>query len=56
MKDKKKVVVTRVKMSEAQIINFLKDLHDIQLQFIDEAVEKSDLAEAKQVIDEIMAK
>jgi hypothetical protein len=53
---RKRTPVIRMKMSEIQIAKFLGELHDIQLQFIDEAVEKSDLREAKEVIDYIKAK
>lgn len=38
------------------ITEFLNDLHTIQLDCIDEALEKSDLKEANEVIKHIMEK
>lgn len=38
------------------LTEFLNDLHSVQLDCIDEALEKSDLREAKEVIEYIKAK
>lgn len=38
------------------IDNLLNDLHEIQMGFIDEAVDKSDLREANEIIKHIMEK
>ena len=38
------------------LTEFLGELHDIQLDCIDEALEKSDLRDAKEVIDYIKSK
>lgn len=57
MKEKRQPLVKyTVKMSKVQIVDFLSELHEIQLQYIDEALEKSDLREAKEVLNRIMAK
>ena len=57
MDDKRKPLVRyTVKMSKVEIANFLGELHNIQLQYIDEALEKSDMKEAKEVLERIMAK
>ena len=38
------------------VMQHLKHLHDVQLNMIDEALEKSDLKEAKELIEYIMKK
>jgi hypothetical protein len=44
-------------LNKPQIIdNFLNELHATQLDYIDEAVEKSDLRQAKELIDYIKNK
>lgn len=57
MKEQRRPLVRyTMKMSKAQIVDFLGELHEIQLQYIDEALEKSDLKEAKEILERIMAK
>ena len=51
--DKKKNY--KVVMTKDQLVQFLGVLHDKQLDMIDLAVDKSDLKEAKAVIDKVMA-
>lgn len=43
-------------MGTVNLTEFLNDLHSVQLDCIDEALEKSDLREAKEVIEYIKAK
>lgn len=43
-------------LKQAMITIHLNHLHNIQMEMIEEAVEKSDLAEAKAVIQYIMEK
>ena len=45
----------KVIMRRDQLDEFLKILHEKQLEMIDLAVEKSDLKDAKAVIDKVMA-
>jgi len=57
MKEERKPLIRYyTKMDKTQIVAFLGELHTIQLQYIDEAVEKSDMQEAKEVIERVMAK
>lgn len=46
----------RVQSKKVIIDDFVNTLHDMQLEFIDEAVDKSDLREANEVIKYIMEK
>ena len=50
------VYVTRKTISKSEITNFVNDLHNIQSQFIEAAVEKSGFKEANEVIKYIMEK
>ena len=45
----------KVIMNRNQLNDFLKILHEKQLEMIDLAVDKSDLKDAKEVIDRVMA-
>ena len=57
MKEERKPLIGYyTKMDKTQIVVFLGELHTIQLQYIDEAVEKSDMRESKEVIERVMAK
>lgn len=40
-------------IKRADIMNFIGKLHDIQNDYIEEALEKSDMKEAKEVINRI---
>ena len=50
------VYVTRKSIPKSEIMNFIGELHDIQSQFIEAAVEKSGYKEANEVIKYIMEK
>lgn len=47
---------TNVNGGKVNLTGFLNDLHTIQLDCIDEALEKSDLKEANEVINYIKSK
>lgn len=52
--EKKKPI--KIYMRKEDIMAFVSDLHRIQLEMLDVAVEKSDLKDAKEVIKYIMEK
>lgn len=56
MENKKPLFSYKVKMNRAELMNFVGNLHNIQLEMIERAVEKSELKDAKVVLERIMAK
>lgn len=53
---KKQLYSVRYFMRKEDIMTFVSGLHEIQMEMIDEAVEKSDCKDAKEVIQRIMEK
>lgn len=53
---KKQLYSVRYFMRKEDIMTFVSGLHEIQMEMIDEAVEKSDCKYAKEVIQRIMEK
>jgi hypothetical protein len=56
MQNRKPLFFHSRKMNRAELMNFVGNLHNIQLEMIEQAVEKSELKDAKLVLERIMAK
>ena len=54
--EKKKQITIVYKMKREDIMTFVSGLHEIQMEMIEKAVEKSGLKEANEVIKYIMEK
>jgi hypothetical protein len=53
---KKQIYAVRYFLRKEDIMTFVSGLHEIQMDMIDEAVEKSDYKDAKDIIQRIMEK
>ena len=53
--EKKKISIV-YKMNKKDIMHFVSTLHTVQLEMIEQAVEKSDYKDAKEVLKYIMEK
>ena len=56
MENKKPLFFYSRKMNRAELMTFVGNLHNIQLDMIERAVVKSELKDAKAVLERIMAK
>lgn len=56
MEDNKRKPLFRYRISKVDIQDFVNDLHNIQLEMIERAVEKSNYKDAIELIDYIKAK
>jgi hypothetical protein len=52
----KRIPLIRYTIKKSQVMDFVNELHNIQLEMIERAVEKSELKDAKAVLERIMAK
>jgi hypothetical protein len=53
--DNERMKRIRMVLSKDQIMSFVGGLHSIQLDMIDEAVERSDMSQAKEVLAHIQS-
>jgi hypothetical protein len=56
MNDNKRIPLIKYTISKVDIQDFVNDLHNIQLEMIERAVEKSNYKDAIELIDYIRAK
>jgi hypothetical protein len=56
MNDNKRIPLIKYTISKVDIQDFVNDLHNIQLEMIERAVEKSNYKDAIELIDYIKAK
>jgi hypothetical protein len=56
MEDNKRIPLIKYRISKVDIQDFVNDLHNIQLEMIERAVEKSNYKDAIELIDYIKAK
>lgn len=54
--NKKPLYYVRYTLRKEDLMTFVNGLHEIQMEMIDEAVEKSGYKDAKEVLERIMAK
>lgn len=56
MENNKRIPLIKYRISKVDIQDFVNDLHNIQLEMIERAVEKSNYKDAIELIDYIKAK
>jgi len=56
MEDNKRIPLFKYKISKIDIQDFVNDLHNIQLEMIERAVEKSNYKDAIELLDYIKVK